>query len=254
MTNKLALIVAVVLGVMSIVGIRLYVEKIERENVIGQGAQMDVLVASRDIDPGQIFTEEDLTRAEYPSAVVANVFRGSLITESQAIIGAKTATAIRAGQALQTYHFHQRSRDSLADRLSPEHRAITIPVSRITGVGGHVRPLDYVDLLATIEFEDRTGEKLKVTRTVVKNVLVLACDDIVDPFDARSGAGGYATLTLRLTPAECTKIVYCLGGGGGDSTLHCALVKKGTPESPGWNTTVADHLYQEVVREIDRPR
>ncbi|HEY9746368.1 MAG TPA: Flp pilus assembly protein CpaB [Oculatellaceae cyanobacterium] len=53
-------------------------------------------------------------------------------------------------------------------------RAVSVAVTEVKGVAGFVKPGDRVDVLSTFEVEQEGGNKVRTTRTVLQNVLVLA--------------------------------------------------------------------------------
>lgn len=246
MTNKLALVVAVVLGVLSIVGIRLYVDKIEKNNLILQNL-VDVLVASRDIPAGKVFGPEDVEIAQFPAHVMDGAFRKSNITDKATVIGLKTIEPIGAGQVLQTYHFQKSVRGPRL-RFEKEYRAITIPISRVGGVAGLLKPSDQVDVVINTQLQDATGANLVVTRTLLRNVLILAVDANTDPFTELSS---YQTVTLRLRPEDCNKLSFCLYNG---ASIHLTYVQPGTPEGTGYDAVVAEDFWRDVKDELQRRR
>ncbi|MCW8140038.1 MAG: Flp pilus assembly protein CpaB [Planctomycetota bacterium] len=248
MTNKLALVVAVVLGVLSIVGIRLYVDKLEKQHQIRQNL-IDVFVASRDLAPGRALTREDVEIGQFPAAFIDAAFRKTNITDINTIVGERTVESVVAGQVLQQYHFQKRTTRRFT--FDKEYRAITIPMNRVGGVGGLLRPADQVDVLVNMPLSDQTGASLAVTRALFRNVLVLALDTNTDPF---MDFGGYATVTLRLRPEDCNKLAFSLYNG---ASIHLTYVQPGTPEPTGYDSTVADHLWQDIKGELsptNRPR
>ena len=70
-------------------------------------------------------------------------------------------------------------RGFLAAALGPGMRAVTVPVSAKTGVGGFIFPGDRVDLLVThgVKAAEDSGRKTAmVTETVLREVRVVAID------------------------------------------------------------------------------
>lgn len=247
MTNKLALVVAVVLGVLSIVGIRLYVDRIEKTNLVNLQL-IDVLVASRDLPAGKVFGPEDVEIAQFPAQTMDQAFRKSNITDKATVIGLKTVEPIGAGQVLQTYHFQKTGTRGPKLRFEKEYRAITIPITRVGGVAGLLRPSDQVDIVINTQLQDSTGANLVVTRTLLRNVLVLAVDANTDPFTELSS---YQTVTLRLRPDECNKLTFCLYNG---AAIHLTYVQPGTPEGTGYDATVPEDFWRDVKDELQRRR
>jgi Flp pilus assembly protein CpaB len=243
----MALIVAVVLGVLSIVGIRLYVENIEKR-VMLEKELIDVFVAAKDLPAGEMMGADDVDIAQFPAQFMDGAFRRSHITDKATIMGSRTVEKIAAGQVLQEYHFEKKIQlNSL--KFPKEYRAITIPISRVGGVAGLLKPTDMVDVVINTKLKDRnSGAELLVTRTLFKNVLILATDSNTDPYVETSG---YSTVTLRLTPDECNKMAFCMFNGAAIQLLY---VQPGTPEDTKLHPFVADDLFLEIERELRERR
>ncbi|MCO5168579.1 MAG: Flp pilus assembly protein CpaB [Planctomycetes bacterium] len=245
MTNKLALLVAVALGVLSIVGIRLYVDKLEKQQRLEKNL-VDVLIASRDIQAGRTMTREDIEIGQFPAAFMEAAFRKSNVGDLNTIVGERTVEPIAAGQVLQQYHF--KKRELRRFNFDKEYRAITIPMNRVGGVGGLLRPADQVDVLVNSQLSDQTGAQVTVTRALFRNVLILALDGNTDPF---VDFGGYATVTLRLRPEDCNKLAFCLYNG---AAIHLTYVQPGTPEPTGFDPAVANDLWRDIKQELQQRR
>lgn len=247
MTNKLALIVAVVLGVLSIVGIKLYVDKIkfqaERDQQIAE-----VLVAARDIRPGETLDVKDLERLKLPQIAI-QAYKRTNIENADTIVGAKTTQEIRQGQVLQTYHFSQKTGPKGIMQVGTDWRAVAVPVTPITGISGLLRPGDYVDVIVCFELKpDHGGNSIQFTRTLVKKVLILATDSHTDP-NAESRLLDYATVTLRLRSPDAAKVVFAVGR---QQHLQLAKLDDTSAESQTWDAVSPDMMYSEVEPELKK--
>jgi pilus assembly protein CpaB len=130
--------------------------------------------------------------------------------DGKELFGAVVRTAITAGQPITrgTLVFPN-DRGFLAAALSPGMRAVTIPVSDLTGVAGFVFPGDRVDLMLTQQIAAQVGQSLKVTETIVRNLRILATDQ--QPRQNVDGAGNtivssFKMVTIEVTPAIAEKI------------------------------------------------
>ena len=99
-------------------------------------------------------------------------------------------------------------RGFLAAALGPGMRAITIPVSAKTGVGGFVFPGDHVDLMLTQTVRGDDGDSLKATETFLRNLRVLATDQSTETQteDGKTVVTEFRTVTLEVTPRIAEKI------------------------------------------------
>lgn len=88
-------------------------------------------------------------------------------------------------------------------------RAITVPVSARTGVGGFVFPGDRIDLMLTQAVEGGEGAALQATETILTNLRVLATDQSTESTtteDGRTVVRAFRTVTLEVTPRIAEKI------------------------------------------------
>jgi pilus assembly protein CpaB len=90
-------------------------------------------------------------------------------------------------------------------------RAITVPVSAQTGVGGFVFPGDRVDMVLTqsVKGEDDDGPPLKASETILKNIRVLATDQSTETEhtpDGKTVVRDFRTVTLEVTPKIAEKV------------------------------------------------
>lgn len=131
---------------------------------------------------------------------------GSTIFEGEQVIATKLLSIEDAG---------------LAFKIPKNFRAFAISVDEITGVGGHIRPGNYVDVMGIFDFGDeRKSDERAVT--LLQNVYVLAAGDdlgqavplaadamekkLQSP-EVRRGGKGYSSITLMLTPDEAQKVM-----------------------------------------------
>jgi pilus assembly protein CpaB len=101
-------------------------------------------------------------------------------------------------------------RGFLAAALGPGMRAVTVPVSAKTGVGGFVFPGDRVDLMLTQTVKgEGNGGDLKATETILRNIRVLATDQSTTQEKSENGdtvVRQFRTVTLEVTPKIAEKV------------------------------------------------
>lgn len=244
MTNKLALIVAVVLGALSILGIKAYVERVKVQTEL-RDEKMEVFVAARELDEGRTFSIDDIETAQFPRAVLEQALQGTWITDKATIEGMRLKSKIKAGQILLTSHFDRGGpRNIKRIDFQPTDRAITIPISRTGGLAGMLRPQDSVDLIVSMSIKDRSGRSVQLTRTLFKGVQILATDNNINP---SFGGGSYSTLTFALSPRDVNKLLFVISQG---AQIHCVLTKPGTPPTKGFLPYTPELFYGEIRSEL----
>ena len=171
-----------------------------------------VLVARKALPVGTIIDAESLTFQPWPKELVQNAYytEGSPDADVSKLIGTVVRNPITAGQPVtKGAVVGPNDRGFLAAALGPGMRAVTVPVSVTSGVGGFIFPGDRVDMVLT---QDVTGggegPPLKVSETIVRNLRVLATDQRFDSKDeeGKTVVKKFDTVTLEATPRIAEKI------------------------------------------------
>jgi pilus assembly protein CpaB len=171
-----------------------------------------VLVATKALPVGTIITADSVRYQPWPKELIeAAYFKedgdGASI---DSLVGTVVRNAVTAGQPLtQGSIVKPGDRGFLAAALGPGMRAVTVPVSALTGVAGFVFPGDRVDLVLTQNVEASAGPPLKVSETIVRNLRVLATDQRSTPSVDDKGntvVSEYKLVTIEATPRIAEKI------------------------------------------------
>jgi pilus assembly protein CpaB len=205
-------------------------------------ATIDVLVASKDILPGHALDPASVRWEPWPKTTSAQ----GLITKddqpdlTKAIEGAVSRTPLLAGQPItQASIVHSGEASFMAATLTPGMRAVGIPTTAENGAGGFILANDHVDVILTRDVGSGTSVKIFQSETLLRDVRVLAVDQVVKPDkDQQSHVG--KTVTLELTPAQAEIVEKSKAMG----TLSLALRPLGeTQDKP-----VADNGARKVQR------
>ena len=104
------------------------------------------------------------------------------------------------------------ARPSLAAQIADGKRAYSIRLSDVTGVGGHVLPGDYVDVILSREIaDDQGGTHRGAAELVLQNVRVLSIDLNSDPSTTKAAIA--ANGTLEVTVGEAQKLALAAQSG-----------------------------------------
>lgn len=177
-----------------------------------------VLVAKRALTAGTIITADALGFQPWPKELVQDAY----FIEGEADMNKLLGTVVRypitaGGPVTQGSLVSPGDRGFLAAALGPGMRAVTVPVSANTGVAGFVFPGDHVDLVLTQEVSgEGDGAALKIAETVLRNLRVLATDQITETTTDENGktvVNQSSTVTLEVTPkiAEKVAVVQTIG-------------------------------------------
>ena len=184
-----------------------------------------VLVARKALPVGTIIDAESLAYQAWPQELVQGAYytEGSPESDVAKMIGTVVRNPITAGQPITKGALvGPNDRGFLAAALGPGMRAVTVPVSVTSGVGGFIFPGDRVDMvLSQTVAGGGDGEPLKVSETIVRNLRVLATDQRIDSKDAdgKIEVRTFASVTFEVTPRISEKIAVAQTVG----TLSLAL-------------------------------
>src|SRR6476469_2352016 len=183
--------------------------KAEAAPVAPQGPK--VLVAQRVLPTGTIITADAIGFQPWPKELVKDAYYIDGESDVSKLLGTVVRFPITAGEPVtQGALVKPGDRGFLAAALGPGMRAITVPVSAKTGVGGFVFPGDRVDLMLTQEVSGTDGgAALKANETIMHNVRVLATDQSTETTkvdDGKTVVTEFSTVTLEVTPRIAEKI------------------------------------------------
>ncbi len=137
---------------------------------------------------------------------------------------------------------------NLARAIPPGKRAVSIAVSKITGVGGFIQQGDFVDVIAT--FRPRNSEP--VTKIVLQDIAVLAIgstyefDNSIATSTPSISAAKVELVTLAVTPNELERLMYL------DSGTNFRLVLK-NPSDKDQKIQTRGATERNVLSDIGHP-
>ena len=216
MKAKLALLVAVVLGVIAAMGVRNYLRE-QEDRVQRQTRPTTVVAYDQRLETGTVILPHMLRERE--------VFRDAVTVSTvdarnrNRILGQRLVRDVERHQIAQWDDFEE-MRTGVGEGetgLLPGERAITLGVDNVTGVAGNIRPGSRVDVFGTFQVPAdgaRPGERAMTTQTalLLSDVAVLATDDRTTltqyALATRRQGGGYSTVTVATRPAEAQMLIY----------------------------------------------
>src|SRR6478609_2428234 len=170
-----------------------------------------VLVAKRALPLGTIITADAVGYQLWPKEMVQDAYFVDGEADMAKLLGTVVRYQITAGEPVtQGSLVSPGDRGFLAAALGPGMRAITVPVSEKTGVGGFIFPGDRVDLMLTQAVSGNDGgTELKTTETILRNLRVLATDKSTETStndEGKTVVNDLSTVTLEVTPRIAEKI------------------------------------------------
>jgi len=199
-----------------------------------------VLVAKRDLPIGTRLVAADVAWQAWPSDSISGAFitngaaapkpdgkveaaKASLASTADQMIGGDPAKVVEGaivrdpiltGEPITNRKIVRGGEGGyLSVVLTPGKRAMSVPVTSDTAVGGFILPGDRVDVVYTHEAPSMgDGGRVVVAETVLQNIRVLALDQsTAAEKDAKSIVA--ATATLEVGPAEAEALARAKAGG-----------------------------------------
>jgi pilus assembly protein CpaB len=238
--NKLALVVAVVLGLIAVYGVAQYIrknkeqyeQKFKTARVAAAGKR---IVAGTVMDPACLLREESkdgkvLLGIEKPETALTS--ENIMVSDEDRLIGLTINHTVERGEDLLVSYFRQPV-EKLDTQLHLGERAITLRVDAISGVASNLAPGSHVDIIGTFPLAPQAGAAAPMkasgaaaSRTILlfQNVTIIATDNRTRDDDYASAvsalrARSYSSVTVAATPLEANVLVFAQQYG----TLTLAL-------------------------------
>ncbi|MBY0470118.1 Flp pilus assembly protein CpaB [bacterium] len=243
MDNR-ALTLSLVMAGIAIYFMYSYVSSIEDAARKEYGTKVLVLKAKRDIKE-----QESIDETMFELEVIPKRFRepASIYFEKseadkettkslKELSGLVAVVPIKKGEQLTHNKLTEPSiRTGLAPQVAPGRRAISIPVSEVTGVSKLVKPGDRVDVIAILDIGG--GRENKVAKTILQDVVVLSVGRYVSNNVARvvdvdsitgrekvrplSEDASFSSVSLEVEPVQAQALALVMANG--DNAVSLSL-------------------------------
>lgn len=244
----LTLLFLISLCVVVILGLRALPRGID---AITASSKDEILVAATALPGGTLLRAKDVTWKHISGGTQSGQIarppnaggNPNLELDQQAraeVYGAALRSSVRADEPINRGAIVKPGdRDFLQVVLSPQARAIAIPVATGGASTGILYPGDRVDVILTQTFKnDPPLTRRSVGETVVQNLRVLA----IDPLETRpnGAANGFGrTVTLEVMPDQAEKVNVASELGKLSLTLRSASASSGSASTPVGLATTA---------------
>jgi len=240
--NKLALFVAVILGLIAVYGVHQYLAR-ERKQYEQEFRSVRVVAAAERIKAGTVVRPKMLAgRTISEAGVVADHI---LLREQDRLIGQTINRNVERGEPLLSSYF-RRPVERLQNKLEHGERALTLRVDLVSGVAGNIVPGSHVDILGTFPVSGKQGRSAaggpaeSLTVVTLTNVKVLAVDNRTREMQYITTGGArrrtaYGSVTVAVTPEEASILVYAQQYGNLTLTLRSPADNRPGPVPPEVN-------------------
>lgn len=224
MKNKKRIgIITVVLALLTTGLVYIYLNQATAASKENQVKMENVVVAISTVPAHVKVTAEMLEMKEIPSeAAHQDVFTSI----DDAVGGTTTADLIAGEQVLSDRIVFDTGDSPLAYQIPENMRAVAVPTTETSGIGGYIMPGDNVDVL--VSYAPSQDQKLVVTQ--LQNIKILEKGPYITGAEEQQ-TGIPTSLTLLVTPAQAEVIAYAAVNGTFYFTLRNAVdtVKQDLP-------------------------
>ena len=160
-----------------------------------------IILMTTNMAQGEMLKKEDVELTSWP----APLRPAAAAAKVQEVEGRVAMSDLLKGEpVLLAKLAPEGSSPGLASRIDPGMRAMTIRVNEVIGVAGFLLPMSRVDVLATLELDDRGGRRGTISKLVLQNVEVLAVGQRLESRDSK--AKKVSVVTLLVTPAQAERL------------------------------------------------
>lgn len=165
---------------------------------------VEVLVAATDLATGATLSGESLRWQDWPEASLSPAFitraaRPDAVAELSDMM---TRTSFLVGEPVHEGRLMGAGSGYLSVMLTSGMRAVAVRISAENTAGGFILPNDHVDVLHTVSQMDPAGIPQVQSRVLLRNVRVLAIDQMIADGQSDSVVGKTATLELDAAQVE----------------------------------------------------
>ncbi|WP_366924542.1 Flp pilus assembly protein CpaB [Metallumcola ferriviriculae] len=182
--------------------VRNYLVQVEEQAVMAQ-KKAEVLAtmvaASKPIPEGTKVDKSMLKEVDVPKELI----HPQAVKTIEEAIGQFTTVSLLADELILTTKLaSSATSNELPYRIPEGKRAITISVNPLIGVGGHIKPGHYIDVLGIFKFEPGEEAKPEVL-TLLQNIKVLAIGPNIKKLE---GVMEAPNITIAVSPEEAEYI------------------------------------------------
>lgn len=224
--KKRVLILAVLLGLVTMSLLYVYIEGLNEVEAVPVDLS-EVVVAVTAI-PAHVNVTADMVTVK---TIPTEALHPDAVTSVDDIVGFTTNMAIyNDEQILRTKVVTETKSATLSYRIPENMRAITIPMTEISGVGGYIAEGDKVDILVTYVEEaepaaqgetEAEAEEITVTYTQFQNIEILEKGPNTVTVEEGAAPAEVATsLTLLVSPSQAEVLTFAQATGMINMTLR----------------------------------
>jgi pilus assembly protein CpaB len=212
-----AIVVLIILGILAAFSASLLVKALRSENEMGGKGETNAVIAAKSLPAMSQITSQNITIKKVPrKGLFDNYF-----SEPVQVVGKVLAVPVIEGQVIsKSFLIGEGTGAQLAAVLQPGMRAVSVPVSANSVMGGLLYPGCLVDVIATfkLRYQDERGQAISTTLLHGVQVLAIQDESIVSKIDLSSrsasrGSEGQVTVTLMVDTRQAEALQLAMDSG-----------------------------------------
>jgi pilus assembly protein CpaB len=222
-------------GLLAVLGANAYIQErvdLERARLAGEHERVEVLVARRALQKGEILGPDTLAVRALPR----HLLPGGALSPARidAVQGLKLQWPLQAGEPVLASAVFAAESQGLSSRLRTGGRAMTIAVDETNAISGLLQPGDRIDLLLSWRPAPVGGTtQPEITRSVMQDVVVIATGRHARATPQEEGAGrSFSAITVEVDPDQAQRLVVAQRSGRLTAVLRNPLDRESVDERP----------------------
>jgi pilus assembly protein CpaB len=222
-------------GLLAVLGANAYIQErveLERSRLAGEHERVEVLVARRPLQQGEVLGPETLAVRTLPR----NLLPGGALPPSRidALQGLKLQWPLQAGEPVLSSAVFAAEAKGLSSRLRSGGRAMTIAVDETNAISGLLQPGDRIDLLLSWRPTSVAGvSQPEITRSVMQDVVVIATGRQARALLQEEGVGrSFSAITVEVDPDQAQRLVVAQRSGRLTAVLRHPQDREAIDERP----------------------
>lgn len=230
--NIWLLLIALGLGLIVVVIYNVHIYRVRQE---GRGKTIQLLRVTRDIEPGDTISREDVEVRAVPKQFEGSL--GNVVGEENLdfAVGSTVNQAMEKQQWLQWGHITRSDTVKPANAIGRGNVAVTVPLDTTRNPGNLLRQNDRVNILGLIGTDGTAGK----TYRIIEGVRVLAIGGVAlnqdDPkkkaTKTTAGVRMYRSITVEVSPEVSIQLNNILTHVVGSCWLELRSSKEGKPKN-----------------------
>lgn len=204
--DKKILIIAFLIGLATVLGLGFYISTIQ--SVQKRQVQYSNIVVAVNTIPANVKVTSDMVAIK--SIPAEGVHPEAFTSVEKIVNGVSKVEIVKGEQILSNKIVTDTNKATLTYKVPENMRAVSIPVTEVSGVAGYINPGDKIDILAT--YDNKDVNPVSITYTQLQNIEVAAVGNAKLAEEDKKKAVP-ASITVLVKPAQAEVLAFAISNG-----------------------------------------